>query len=304
MRSIAASGLALGVLLLGACSKETPKPLPDPLVEVYQIESSTSGVRSTERASGLSSSSESTVLAQSSGLVEAVLVRSGERVVAGQALVRLDPIDARLADSSARVQIAAAAAQLASAEADFARYERLRQQNFISQAEFERRQAAVLAARAEHEARLDGLGLITSRALSGGVIQRISVSKGQRVQSGTVLMVISGSRPAVSQAAAAAVGQSNRQPSRVPLSALINGGKAVMLIEPTEGAGGHRVRQQAVVVTTSDERWAQVNQGLRVGDRVVAIGAHLLTDGQRVRLPAVAPASQGTPATPATPAAR
>ena len=291
MRSIAACGLALGLLLLGACSKEAPKPLPDPLVEVYQIESSTAGVRPAEQALGLSSSPESTVVAQSSGLVEAVLVRSGERVVAGQALVRLDPIDARLADSSARVQIAAAAAQLASAEADFARYERLRQQNFISQAEFERRQAAVLAARAEHEARLDGLGLITSRALSSGVIQRISVSKGQRVQSGTVLMVISGSGPAVSQAAAAAVGQSNRQASRVPLSALINGGQAVMLIEPQEG--GYRVRQQAVVVTTSDERWAQVAQGLREGDRVVAIGAHLLTDGQRVRLPAV------TPVTPA-----
>lgn len=294
MRSIAACGLALGLLLLGACSKEAPKPLPDPLVEVYQIESSTTALRSTGQSTGVSSSTESTVLAQSSGLVEAVLVRSGERVVAGQALVRLDPIDARLADSSARVQIAAAAAQLASAEADFARYERLRQQNFISQAEFERRQAAVMAARAEHEARLDGLGLITSRALSAGVVQRIGVSKGQRVQAGAVLMVIAGSRGVVSQPAAS---ESNRQSSRVPLSALINGGQAVMLIEPIEG--GHRVRQQAVVVTTSDERWAQVNQGLRVGDRVVAIGAHLLTDGQRVRLPVGAPASPGAPVPPA-----
>ncbi|MGA0014224.1 MAG: efflux RND transporter periplasmic adaptor subunit, partial [Burkholderiaceae bacterium] len=72
-------------------------------------------------------------------------------------------------------------------------------------------------------------------------------------------------------------------------SALINGGQAVMLVEASEG--GHRVRQQAVVVTTSDERWAQLAQGLRVGDRVVAIGAHLLTDGQRVRLPAAVPAA-------------
>jgi multidrug efflux pump subunit AcrA (membrane-fusion protein) len=283
------------MVFLTSCSKEAPKPLPDPLVEVYQVEPSTSAVRSTGQTAGLPRPPEPTVLAQSSGVVEAILVKSGERVVAGQALIRLDPIDARLADSSARVQIAAAAAQLASAEADFARYARLRQQNFISQAEFERRQAAVLAARAEHEARLDGLGLITSRALAGGVVQRIGVSKGQRVQAGAVLMVISGASSAVSQAAAAA-GQSNPQSSRVPLSALIQGGQAVLLIEPTEG--GHRVRQQAVVVTTSDERWAQVSQGLRVGDRVVAIGAHLLTDGQRVRLPAVAPAPgpQSTPA--------
>ncbi|MGA0037288.1 MAG: efflux RND transporter periplasmic adaptor subunit [Burkholderiaceae bacterium] len=279
---------ALGVLLLASCSKEAPKALPDPLVEVYQVESDASAPRSGGQAYGLAQSAESVVLAQSSGLVEAVLVKSGERVVAGQALVRLDPVDARLADSSARVQIAAAAAQLASAEADFARYERLRQQNFISQAEFERRQAAVLAARAEHEARLDGLGLLTCRALSPGVVQRIGVARGQRVQAGAVLMVIAGASPAASQAAMA-VGQSPRQSIRVPLSALINGGQAVMLVEAAEG--GHRVRQQAVVVTTSDERWAQLAQGLRVGDRVVAIGAHLLTDGQRVRLPAAVPAA-------------
>jgi multidrug efflux pump subunit AcrA (membrane-fusion protein) len=299
MRLLPCRAVALGLsslffsMVLTGCSKEAPKPLPDPLVEVYQIESSTSAVRSTGQASGLPRSPEPTVLAQSGGVVEAILIKSGDRVVAGQALIRLDPIDARLADSSARVQIAAAAAQLASAEADFARYERLRQQNFISQAEFERRQAAVLAARAEHEARLDGLGLITSRALTGGVVQRIGVSKGQRVQAGAVLMVISGSPPSVAQAAVAA-SPPNSQSSRVPLSALINGGQAVLLIEPTEG--GHRVRQQAVVVTTSDERWAEVSQGLRVGDRVVAIGAHLLTDGQRVRLPTVAPATQAAPA--------
>lgn len=290
----AAIGLSLLFLpmVMTGCSKEAPKPLPDPLVEVYQVESSASTVRSTGQRAGVLSSSEAMVLAQSSGVVEAILAKSGDRVVAGQALIRLDPIDARLADSSARVQIAAAAAQLASAEADFARYERLRQQNFISQAEFERRQAAVLAARAEHEARLDGLGLITSRALTAGVVQRIGVSKGQRVQAGGVLMVISGA-PTVSQPVAAA-SPSNSPSSRVPLSALIHGGQAVLLIEPTEA--GHRVRQQAVVVTSSDERWAQVTQGLRVGDRVVAIGAHLLTDGQRVRLPAVAPASQAVPA--------
>ncbi len=285
------SFLCLSMVMVG-CSKEAPKPLPDPVVEVYQIESSTSTGRAAGQPSGVSLSPEPTVLAQSSGVVEGILVKSGDRVVAGQALIRLDPIDARLADSSARVQIAAAAAQLASAEADFARYERLRQQNFISQAEFERRQAAVLAARAEHEARLDGLGLITSRALTGGVVQRIGVSKGQRVQAGAVLMVISGS-PSVSQAAAAA-SVPNGQSIRLPLSALMNGGQAVLLIEPTEG--GHRVRQQAVVVASSDERWAQVSQGLRAGDRVVAIGAHLLTDGQRVRLPAVAPATPAAPA--------
>ena len=138
---------------------------------------------------------------------------------------------------SYRNQLLAERFQLASAEADFARYERLRQQNFISQAEFERRQAAVLAARAEHEAKLDGLGLITSRALVGGVVQRVAVSKGQRVEAGAVLVVLSGSASPVAPPLSGA-----DQRIQVPLSAVINGGQAVMLIEPIEG--GHRVRQQ------------------------------------------------------------
>ena len=274
--------VAAGLSWVAGCSKEAPKPLPDPLVEVYRIEDRRSTLQSGGSSAVVSQTNSPTVVAQSNGMVESVLVKSGDRVVAGQALVRLDPIDARLADSSARVQIAAAAAQLASAEADFARYERLRQQNFISQAEFERRQAAVLAARAKHEAKLDGLGLITSRALVGGVVQRVSVSKGQRVEAGAVLMVVSGSASPTVQPLSG-----DDQRIRVPLSALIAGGQAVMLIEPIEG--GHRVRQQPVTVASSDERWAQVAKGLRSGDVVVAIGAHLLTDGQRVRVPTGAP---------------
>lgn len=274
--------VAAGLSWVAGCSKEAPKPLPDPLVEVYRIGDRRSTLQSGGSFAVVSQTNSPTVVAQSNGMVESVLVKSGDRVVAGQALVRLDPIDARLADSSARVQIAAAAAQLASAEADFARYERLRQQNFISQAEFERRQAAVLAARAEHEAKLDGLGLITSRALVGGVVQRVAVSKGQRVEAGAVLVVLSGSASPVASPLSGA-----DQRIQVPLSAVINGGQAVMLIEPIEG--GHRVRQQLVTVASSDERWAQVAKGLQSGDVVVAIGAHLLTDGQRVRVPTGAP---------------
>ncbi|MEN9829854.1 MAG: Biotin-lipoyl like, partial [Pseudomonadota bacterium] len=113
--------VAAGLSWVAGCSKEAPKPLPDPLVEVYRIEDRRSTLQSGGSSAVVSQTNSPTVVAQSNGMVESVLVKSGDRVVAGQALVRLDPIDARLADSSARVQIAAAAAQLASAEADFAR---------------------------------------------------------------------------------------------------------------------------------------------------------------------------------------
>jgi multidrug efflux pump subunit AcrA (membrane-fusion protein) len=286
MNRVTGVALLAGVLLLlGGCSKESPKPLPDPLVEVYQVPSTASNAATRSSSLLVRPEARSEVLAQSSGTVESVLVRAGDRVTAGQALVRLDPVDARLADSSARVQIAAAAAQLASAEADFARYARLRTQNFISQAEFERREAAVLAARAEHEARLDGLGLISSRALSAGVVQKVLVSKGQRLQAGAILLVVSGAagQKTGSLDAGAGTGLVSAQASRIPLAALINGGQAVMLVEQT--TTGTRVRLQSVTVLASDDRWAQVSSGLKPGDRVVALGAHLLTDGQAVRLP-------------------
>jgi multidrug efflux pump subunit AcrA (membrane-fusion protein) len=286
--------MGLAVLIAG-CSKEAPKPLPDPLVEVYQIPASASDApaRPSSAVTGFGGRSE--VLAQSNGTVESVLVKAGDRVSAGQALVRLDPVDARLADSSARVQIAAAAAQLASAEADFARYAQLRSQNFISQAEFERREAAVLAARAEHEARLDSLGLISSRALSTGVVQKVLVSKGQRLQAGAVLVVISGQagQKAASAFSASGAGPISKQTIRIPLAALIAGGQAVMVVEQT--ATGSRVRRQPVTVSASDDRWVQVGAGLQPGDRVVALGAHLLTDGQAVRLPGQSPASSAAP---------
>jgi multidrug efflux pump subunit AcrA (membrane-fusion protein) len=286
MNRVTGVALLAGVLLLlGGCSKESPKPLPDPLVEVYQVPSTASNAATRSSSLVVRPEARSEVLAQSSGTVESVLVRAGDRVTEGQALVRLDPVDARLADSSARVQIAAAAAQLASAEADFARYARLRTQNFISQAEFERREAAVLAARAEHEARLDGLGLISSRALSAGVVQKVLVSKGQRLQAGAILLVVSGAagQKTGSLDAGAGTGLVSAQASRIPLAALINGGQAVMLVEQT--TTGTRVRLQSVTVLASDDRWAQVSSGLKPGDRVVALGAHLLTDGQAVRLP-------------------
>jgi multidrug efflux pump subunit AcrA (membrane-fusion protein) len=296
MNRLTGVALLTGVMLLmGGCSKESPKPLPDPLVEVYLVPNAASHAAARSSSLAVGPEARSEVLAQSSGTVESVLVQAGDRVTAGQALVRLDPVDARLADSSARVQIAAAAAQLASAEADFARYARLRDQNFISQAEFERREAAVLAARAEHEARLDGLGLISSRALSAGVVQKVLVSKGQRLKAGAVLLVLSGAaaQKTGSLGAGPGAGLVSVQASRIPLAALINGGQAVMVVEQT--TGGTRARLQSVTVLASDDRWAQVSSGLKPGDRVVALGAHLLTDGQSVRLPGQSTALPSSP---------
>lgn len=74
-------------------------------------------------------------------------VEVGDRVAAGQAIARIDARDARLAESQARAQLAQAESQAALAESDLKRFAELRTRNFISQAEFDRRQALARQAR-------------------------------------------------------------------------------------------------------------------------------------------------------------
>src|SRR5690606_26411993 len=67
-------------------------------------------------------------------------VELGQHVKAGTVLAQLDPQDYRLAAEAARAQVAAATTNRDLAAADFRRYQTLREQNFISGAELERRE--------------------------------------------------------------------------------------------------------------------------------------------------------------------
>lgn len=73
----------------------------------------------------------------------------GQRVAAGQVLAQLDARDYQLAAEAARAQMAAATTNRDLAAADFKRYAALKDQNFISGAELERREANLKAAQAQ-----------------------------------------------------------------------------------------------------------------------------------------------------------
>ena len=68
-------------------------------------------------------------------------VEIGQRVAAGHVIASIDARDAGLAESQARAQLAQAESQAALAEADLKRFAELRNRNFISQAEYDRREA-------------------------------------------------------------------------------------------------------------------------------------------------------------------
>ena len=123
------------------------------------------------------------------------LVDVGAQVKKGQALARLDPADMRLSADSANSQLQAAKSDFNQAKADLDRFRELREKEFISAAEFERRQNAYDVARARYDQAQAQLGVSRNQtsyaalaADNDGVITAISAEVGQVVVAGQPVM--------------------------------------------------------------------------------------------------------------------
>ncbi|MGA1734721.1 MAG: efflux RND transporter periplasmic adaptor subunit [Burkholderiaceae bacterium] len=272
--------------LISGCSKtESPAALP-PAVKVFEVGSSSISRSSQSTQDGFSAEAApganqipGELRSELSGTVIEVLVKAGQSVSAGQSLVRLDPRDAKLANSAAEVQVQAARARLANVEADFNRYTELLNKGFISKAEWDRREALLIAERAQFEATLDQLGVYTLRALDPGVVRQVLASRSQVVQASDLLVqlqVKASSRKSLSKEDPKF---SRNEVYSIPLTALLDG-RTVMRVIPNQDQ--FLVEPIAVNVLEANERHARV-EGLVEGDTIVAVGAHLLSPGQTVR---------------------
>lgn len=126
----------------------------------------------------------------------------GQPVRAGQVLAQLDPRDYQLAADAARAQLQSATTQRDLAAADFKRYQVLKDQNFISGAELERREASLKAAQAtldQARAQLSSQGnqaaYTTLVADVSGVVTGIDAEPGQVVAAGTPVVRIAQDGP-------------------------------------------------------------------------------------------------------------
>ena len=124
-------------------------------------------------------------------------VELGQRVRAGQVLAQLDPQDYKLSETAGRAQLAAAATNRDLAVADFRRYKDLYAQNFISNAELERRETTMKSAQAQYDqaqAQLSGQGnqsaYTTLVADVSGVVTAVEAEVGQVVAAGTPVVRI------------------------------------------------------------------------------------------------------------------
>ena len=188
--------LACAALLLAGCSRPAPPEEPVRAVKVMTVGIS-AFASNHEYAGDVRAQVESRLGFRVGGKLIKRQAELGQHVKAGQVLAQLDPQDYRLAFDAARAQVNAAATSRNLAAADFRRYQALKDQNFISGAELERREAMLKAAQAQFEqaqSQLAVQGNQTSYAVLtadvSGVVTAIDAEPGQVVAAGAPVLRI------------------------------------------------------------------------------------------------------------------
>ena len=193
--------LVASAALLAACSRSAPPEEPVRSVKLLTV--GVGAMQSTLEYSGeVRARVESRLGFRVAGKIVQRQAELGQRVKAGQVLAQLDPRDYQLAADAARAQLASATTQRDLAAADFKRFQALKDQNFISGAELERRAATLKAAQAtldQARAQLSSQGNQTAYttlvADVAGVVTGIEAEPGQVVAAGTPVVRIAQDGP-------------------------------------------------------------------------------------------------------------
>lgn len=288
------------------------------------------------------------------GKVLARLVDAGQAVKRGQALMRIDPTDLKLATRAHDEAVAAATARARQTAEDEARYRDLVAAGAVSASAYDKIKAAADSARAELKAAQaqadvarNETGYAVLLADADGVVVDTLAEPGQVVGAGQVVVRVAHAgrrealialpeslRPAIGSAGRATLYGSGltgaaklRQLSdaanpqtrtfearyvldgrladaplgstvaieipngrttstlEVPIGALFDQGKGpgVWLVKGQQDQGP-QVTWRAVQVAGLSGESAAIAGGLAAGDRVVVLGAHLLHEGETVRL--------------------
>src|SRR5688572_18735447 len=194
--------------VLAACNDATSSAndprLQPPLVRTETVEMSVQSERSFTGV--VAARVQSDLGFRVPGKILGRLVDAGQTVKRGQALMRIDPTDLRLATRAHEEAVTAAKARGRQAANDEVRYRRLVSANFVSGAAYDKVKAAADAARAElnaAEARADvarnETGYAVLLADADGVVVETLAEPGQVVAAGQVVVRVAhaGRREAV-----------------------------------------------------------------------------------------------------------
>jgi RND family efflux transporter MFP subunit len=345
----------IGVLpfVLAACTDATsssadPRMQP-PLVRIETVEISVQSERSFTGV--VAAHVQSDLGFRVPGKVLERLVNAGQTVKRGQALMRIDPTDLRLAMRAHDEAVAAAKARARQATDDEARYRHLVGVGFVSASAYDKVNAVAEAASAElnaARARADVARNETSYAVlladADGVVIETLAEPGQVVGAGQVVVRVAHAgrrealielpetlRPAIGSTGRASLygsgltgpaklrqlsdaanrhtrtfearyvleGRLADAPLGSTISIQISEGRSApalqvpigAIFDPGKGPGvwlvegeTPRVAWRAVQIGGLSAEAASVVGNLEAGDRVVALGAHLLHEGEQVRL--------------------
>jgi RND family efflux transporter MFP subunit len=179
--------------LLAACGK-APETRPEEIRPVRVMKIGAAGdaaARRVEYPGEVRPRYETRLAFRVGGKIVERSVEIGARVRPAQVLARLDPEDLMQAAASARAQVASVEAERDLAAAELKRYTELREKNFISQAEFDRRASAyttadarLQAVRAQYRQSANQSAYATLAADTAGVITAIEAEAGQVVAAG------------------------------------------------------------------------------------------------------------------------
>jgi RND family efflux transporter MFP subunit len=171
---------------------------------------------------------QSTIAAQVSGAVVELKVKAGERVAAGQVLMRLDARAAEQTAAASTAQVRAARAAQDVAAKEFARQQQLAAERFISaaaldraEAEYKSAQALAAAQMAQAGAASTQSGFYVVRAPYAAVVSEVAVTLGDMAMPGRALVTLYDPgalrvAAAVPQSAAATVGDGSAVRAEIP----------------------------------------------------------------------------------------
>ena len=189
-------GLLAMAALLAACSPAAPPTEPVRAVKLMTVGAGALEARQ-EYSGEVRARVETRLGFRVAGKIVQRHAELGQRVQAGQVLAQLDPQDYQLAAAAARAQLSSAQTQFDLAAAEFKRFSALKEQNFISGAELERREASLKAAqatleqaRAQASSQGNQAGYTRLVADVAGVVTGIEAETGQVVAAGTPVVRI------------------------------------------------------------------------------------------------------------------
>jgi len=222
-----------------------------------------------------------------SGKVMEVLAKSGDSVLPGQSLARIIP-NSVSSESSVMISYRAANAELQSAEADFKRYTDLKNKNFISASEFDRRVATIESARAKYEQSIENIGFVTLRALEVGKVSQMNITVGQVVSNQDVIGKIIADKDSkkIEKNDNYSSGKTSSKSSlKIPTTAIHSDGVSVFKLTLDQGSQSTgKISAVKLVLGKIDDQSAELVSGLVAGDIVIATGWHALSEGQQVRI--------------------